>query len=431
MPGFDWRVITALFVLATASPTAGCREAEPEPSAPPEASRASDTADSEAPIDAAMIEQLNAIGYVAGSTPAGDSKGVITHEPERTQPGINFVVSAHRPGAVLMDMDGNILHEWQAEFLDLFPSQQKSPPYTHNFWRHAELLPNGDVVGIWHHFGIFRLDRNSKILWAHEEYAHHDLFVTEAGEIYYLRAIIRPFAELGGKKGLEDFIVVRDLAGRELRKLSMATALAPIEWPRLRQELIRRSNARNYGLGRNAWRDPFHTNAIWMLSEQEASALGEPFRPGNLLVSMCLLDTIAVIDMEEETARWWQTGPFGLQHQPRVTPDGKIAVFNNFQTFESSTVQIFDPKAAEMTWEYQGPESDRLHSRTSGGVDVLPNGNVLILESNKGRILEVTPDKRVVWQYYNPNRAGDDNELVAEIYTVDRIDASSLDWLER
>jgi len=34
----------------------------------------------------------------------------------------------------------------------------------------------------------------------------------------------------------------------------------------------------------------------------------------------------------------------------------------------------------------------------------LPNGNTLITESNNGRILEVTQDKVVVWEFYIPER---------------------------
>ena len=72
-------------------------------------------------------------------------------------------------------------------------------------------------------------------------------------------------------------------------------------------------------MSRDALYDPFHTNALWILSKDEARRLGDPFHTGDVLVSMCLLDTIAAIDMKQGVTCWWQTGPFGLQHQPRVT----------------------------------------------------------------------------------------------------------------
>ena len=37
-----------------------------------------------------------------------------------------------------------------------------------------------------------------------------------------------------------------------------------------------------------------------------------------------------------------------------------------------------------------------------GSADRLPNGNTLICEAAKGHLFEVTPDKKVVWEYINP-----------------------------
>ena len=37
-----------------------------------------------------------------------------------------------------------------------------------------------------------------------------------------------------------------------------------------------------------------------------------------------------------------------------------------------------------------------------GGVDRLPNNNMLICETAKGQFFEVTRDKKVVWAYINP-----------------------------
>jgi hypothetical protein len=45
----------------------------------------------------------------------------------------------------------------------------------------------------------------------------------------------------------------------------------------------------------------------------------------------------------------------------------------------------------------------------------------LIGESNFGRALEVAPDHTVVWEFVNPNRAGQKGDLVATLYTLDRV----------
>jgi hypothetical protein len=68
-----------------------------------------------------LLARLEALGYAEGSVPAPSRSGVTHHDRARASPGLNFAVSAHAPGAVLMDMDGNVLHRWQLDFLTAFP----------------------------------------------------------------------------------------------------------------------------------------------------------------------------------------------------------------------------------------------------------------------------------------------------------------------
>ena len=51
----------------------------------------------------------------------------------------------------------------------------------------------------------------------------------------------------------------------------------------------------------------------------------------------------------------------------------------------------------------------------------LPGGNVLVTESDNGRAFEITPDGDVVWDFYNPHRAGDDDEFIATLFEVLRL----------
>jgi hypothetical protein len=60
---------------------------------------------------------------------------------------------------------------------------------------------------------------------------------------------------------------------------------------------------------------------------------------------------------------------------------------------------------------------------------VLPNGNVLIVETDGGRALEVTPAGELVWQFQSPYRAGKNRDLVANLYSLDRVDATQTRWL--
>jgi hypothetical protein len=291
------------------------------------------------------------------------------------------------------------------------------------------LFPNGDILVLWELFGLFKLDRDSRVLWAVAEHVHHDLVVTEAGEIAHLQAERKMISGIAERRAIEDYIVVRDEGGRKLRWLAMSDALRNADWLFLRRAFWARALTRGYGLSEKGLYDPFHTNSLRLLSGLEAAQLGESFRAGDALVSLAMLDTIAILDMETGTTRWWQQGPFGMQHQPQPTPDGGIILFNNFLTAERSSVVTLDPKTRQVIREYTGPETEPLHSRRSGRVQVLRNGNVLIVETDGGRALEVTPAGELVWQYRSPYRAGKNGDLVANLYSLDRVGATQTRWL--
>jgi hypothetical protein len=383
--------------------------------------------------EADQIEQLSAIGYLAGSAPAHDSQGVTKNDPRRTSPGLNLMTSGHGPVALLMNMDGEVLHEWRAEFAQVFPDhpraeRMKAP--RRNFWRDAVLYPNGDILVIWELFGLFKLDRNSRVLWAVPEPAHHDLQLTESGEIVHLQAKRMRIREIPEKLAVEDFIVVRDGEGRELRRVAMSDALRNVHWPRLRKEFWTRSKERGYGLDEKSIYDPFHTNSLWLLSAAEAAHLGDFFRAGDALVSMAMLDTIAIIDMEKGVTRWSQQGPFSMQHGPRLTPEGEIILFNNFLAAKQSSVLTLDPRTRRVVREYTGPKSNPLYSKRSGRVQPLPNGNTLVVETDGGRALEVTEDGEVAWEFRSPYRTSERGDWVAALYSLERVGADKTSWLE-
>ena len=58
------------------------------------------------------------------------------------------------------------------------------------------------------------------------------------------------------------------------------------------------------------------------------------------------------------------------------------------------------------SWTFQGDEDAPLFAAFMGGAQRLPGGNTLICEGGPGRIVEVTPDGEVVWEYVNPQVFG-------------------------
>ena len=79
---------------------------------------------------------------------------------------------------------------------------------------------------------------------------------------------------------------------------------------------------------------------------------------------------------------------------------------------------------------WRGAPARPLQSEECGAAHRLDNGNTLIVESLAGRALEVTPAGEIVWEYYNPHRAGARRELIATLFDVVRVDPGLVQgWL--
>ena len=106
-----------------------------------------------------------------------------------------------------------------------------------------------------------------------------------------------------------------------------------------------------------------------------------------------------------------------------------MLVFDNRGNNGKSRIVEFNPLTLEVVWSYKGDPAEAFYSRLAGTNERLPNGNTLITESRAGRAFEVTSSGEIVWEFYNPARAGEKNELIAALYDVIRLEPDRLSWL--
>jgi hypothetical protein len=151
-------------------------------------------------------------------------------------------------------------------------------------------------------------------------------------------------------------------------------------------------------------------------------ALSKAFSKGNVLISVLQMDLIGVVDMKAESMVWALSGMWSRQHQPTVLRNGHVLIFDNIGLRNRSRVLEFDPLTQEVFWEYRGGPEKPFFSEACGSVARLPNGNTLITESNGGRAFEVTPEKQIVWEFLNPHRSGSNNQLIATLLEVQRLE---------
>ncbi len=372
-----------------------------------------------------VIKQLNAIGYLQGSVEAKAKKGVTIYDEKRASPGYNFYISGHLPEATLIDMEGNVLHRWHYAFRSIWSKREiKKDSRRMLFWRKAYLFENGDLLAMHEGYGIVKLDKNSKLIWAQRLPAHHDLQVMPNGDIYVLTSFAHMVERVDKKTPiLEDYISILSSNGEEKERISLLeifeNSAQEHSWVVASKEFWKKEKRRK-AVHPNT--DIFHTNTLAVLDGSIADK-SRSFKKGNVLLSMCHLDMIAVVDLKMRKVVWSLKDVFGLQHDPSITSTGKILLFNNFFKVKPrrSSAMIIDPVSKKTEWQYSGSKGDVLFSKTCGTTEYLPNGNVLITETDNGRALEVTRDKKVVWEFYNPHLAGENNEYIASLFELIRL----------
>lgn len=155
--------------------------------------------------------------------------------------------------------------------------------------------------------------------------------------------------------------------------------------------------------------DPIHINSLFELGENRWFAAGdERFRPGNLLVSARNLNTIFIIDKATGEVVWVHDEALDRQHEAQMVPiglegDGLIVYFNNgydnLGGYRTSEIRGIDPMDGTLKWNYASPT---FFSSVAGIQQVLSNGNVLISSSEGGRVFEITPAGKMVWEWIPP-----------------------------
>jgi hypothetical protein len=370
----------------------------------------------------AAARKLLSLGYAAGSRPPPPHAGVTRHDPARSGHELMFFVSGHAPEALLIARSGEILHRWRRDYRDAAATDPAAflPPGRNNAagcWRRAHLFPDGGILAIFEGHGLIKLDRDSRLLWAYPGHCHHDLHVDDDGRIWVLTREAELAPRFGGDEpALLDYFTVLSPEGKFERRIPLLAALESSPYASLLDAAP-------------AGGDVFHTNTLELLDGSLAH-LSPIFDRGNILTSIRELNALAILDPRRGTVVWALTGPWVKQHQPTLLPTGRLLLFDNLGRGGRSQVLEVDPLTREIVWSYADGPGRRLFSATCGSAQRLPGGNTLIVESDNGRALEVTPDGAVVWEYRNEHRAGEHGELIAAILDMVALPAGfPVGWL--
>lgn len=371
-------------------------------------------------LEAETAAALAAMGYIDGYTTAPDLVGVTRSVAGKMQDGVSVYVSGHGQEAVLVDIDGRELHKWSYK-LDKWPwNNAIGNAPVKDWWRHFQLYEDGGIVVIYENQGLVRLDKDSKLLWKTSNLAHHHVEIADDGTIVVLTRRKEDHPQYNSAPLEVDYIAYLSADGKTLREISILDALL--------------ASDQYKGMWLDSGRsdpDIFHTNSLFLVGDAMARRLPGVSK-GDVLLSLRHLNAVAIVNPASEKVVWAATGDFRMQHDADELANGDLLVFDNLHKgITASSVEAYDPTTMSQTWIFAGSEGEPFFTRNSGRQQRLDNGNTLLVETENGRVIEVDKAGQVVWEFYNPNRAGDNDELIAAIYDMQRYPRSYVSgWLK-
>lgn len=125
------------------------------------------------------------------------------------------------------------------------------------------------------------------------------------------------------------------------------------------------------------------------------------------------------------------------QHDAQWITNGKykdkVIVFNNgrdsirpWSSVDVIDIQLPDTAvggastSANLIWRYEAQKKEDFYSTFISGVQILPNGNMLITEGQKGRIFEIDDQKKIVWEFVSPHLGFSGNDYQSKNTKQDR-----------
>ncbi|UCE39352.1 MAG: aryl-sulfate sulfotransferase [Thermoplasmata archaeon] len=125
-----------------------------------------------------------------------------------------------------------------------------------------------------------------------------------------------------------------------------------------------------------------------------------------VLLSFRELSLVMIISWPDGDIKWKWGRPFiSHQHDPTFTSDENVLIFDNgtHHPVQGKTrIVEVSTKTNEVIWQYLPSPVFSLLSGHIGGCERLANGNTLICEGESGRILEVTSEGEICWEWNSP-----------------------------
>lgn len=321
----------------------------------------------------------------------------------------------------LIDMDGAVVHEW---------------PY----WYLGVIDDNGDFYAQREYESLEwgRYSWNGSVIWEKEMPIHHEILLTPQDTVIVLTKETHEYNE---RKVEFDVIVEFDKDGNFIGKWSTWDNLEKIHQHHADLEL---DKAPSITVKDNAWKntsiwggnyDYYHMNAVSLIPNNSMEGLHAAFKPGNYLISFRHGSMVFIVDKDSGDIVWkaiYDQVEDNLEgpHAPQMLGNGNILIYDNGRYREWTRLVTIDTITLDVLWEYK---DDEFFSYSQGFLQILPNNNILITESEEGHVFEIDSNENIVWEWWNPKMITDIGEKTygkrEDIYRAIRYDKSFIDGL--
>lgn len=355
-------------------------------------------------------------GVMGGADSIVDTTGDVpdqsiqTYQPDSLQSGLILLarnLHSRQTEIEIIDREGRVLHSWQAAFSDIWgpgEGEFRERPNEGMYLHGIDLLPDGSVVANLEHLSTFRLGICGDVIWRHDNLGHHSVFYAEDDTVWVSAEDYLGEDPTGYPNHQAPFRswTLQNIAadGEILRSIPVIDVLIENGFEGLLY-LSELSNRAPVVTG-----DTLHLNDIDIFPSDMASSV---FEPGDILFSLRNINGIFVIDPDDLTLKFSSVGAVVRHHDPDFLPGDRISVFDNrnftlareARPARSRIVELDAVTGRAETVLGEAEDEEPFFTEIMGNHQRLENGNILVVSSAEGRVLEYLPNGELAWEFVN------------------------------